>query len=621
MNFVDKILPDILIHSLGWTIIHSLWQGALIALLLFAFIMLVKSSAAVKEKISILALGLIVLSFITTFTIEITNYQEKAETIAYRGAVVNDNNILQDESAGDLNLDDNPVLQTSVVYQVRDFLIQNISFLSFLWLTGFIFFVTRFLGGIYLTKKIKYEGTSFVPASWQNKVNSLSYKLNLYKPVRILESIKVSVPIVIGYVKPVLLMPAGMLSGLPQSQIEAIIAHELAHIYRNDYLLNIIQSLGETILFYHPAAWWISHKIRTERENSCDDMAVSICADKITFARALANLEEVKMKNRQFALAIKNNGSLSARIKRLLGANQNSITFPEKIFSLIIIAALLMSATVFASASFKPVKRTIAGTKYFTAVDSSWKKGKYNFVNDNIKVKLNNGNIEELFINGKRIPENKFSDYKEMVATTLDTLNIDFPELPPSPELADLPPYPVKAPKPVLASTTELPEPPPLPGVEPKAVVAKLPPPPPAPKISIEPVLPDSLEDLKLIKEEKLHLEKLQRTMEKEKEYIKQIEEKMKIKELELRKKSKELKIKSEELKRKNEMFLDKLTSVLVKNDIVTADEKYSIKFSNKELIINGKKQSEELLIKTKGIYKSVWGNDMSDNATFEINN
>ena len=112
--------------------------------------------------------------------------------------------------------------------------------------------------------------------------------------VRLLESTLVDVPTVIGWIKPVILLPASALSGLKPHQLEAILAHELAHIRRHDYLVNLLQTLVETLLFYHPAVWWLSRRIRAERENCCDDLAVSLCGDPYTYAQALADLEELR---------------------------------------------------------------------------------------------------------------------------------------------------------------------------------------------------------------------------------------------------------------------------------------------------------------------------------------
>src|ERR1700677_2488212 len=114
-------------------------------------------------------------------------------------------------------------------------------------------------------------------------------------------------------------MPGGALAGLPVDQVEALLAHELAHIWRNDYLVNLLQSVAEAVLFYHPAVWWVSEQIRAERELCCDDLAVAACGgDVLTYARALAGVESFRPAHTDTVLAA-NGGSLVSRIRRLIG--------------------------------------------------------------------------------------------------------------------------------------------------------------------------------------------------------------------------------------------------------------------------------------------------------------
>ena len=129
-------------------------------------------------------------------------------------------------------------------------------------------------------------------------------------------------PTVIGWLKPVVLLPASALAALSPQQLEAILAHELAHIRRHDYLVNLLQTLVETLLFYHPAVWWLSRRIRIERENCCDDLAVSLCGDPVAYANALADLESLRSETaptHHIAMAA-TGGALLQRVRRLLGA-------------------------------------------------------------------------------------------------------------------------------------------------------------------------------------------------------------------------------------------------------------------------------------------------------------
>src|SRR6185295_5988417 len=134
----------------------------------------------------------------------------------------------------------------------------------------------------------------------------------------------VQAPTVVGWLRPVVLVPVGALAGLPADQVEALLLHELAHIRRHDYLVNILQSVAEALLFYHPAVWWVSGHIRTERELCCDDAAVSASGDALTYARALAQLESYRPAHLSSAVAA-NGGRLAGRIARLLGQSRPAV--------------------------------------------------------------------------------------------------------------------------------------------------------------------------------------------------------------------------------------------------------------------------------------------------------
>jgi uncharacterized protein (TIGR03435 family) len=131
----------------------------------------------------------------------------------------------------------------------------------------------------------------------------------------------VQVPTVVGWLRPVVLVPVGALGGLPAEHLEALLLHELAHIRRHDYLVNILQSVAEALLFYHPAVWWVSGHIRAERELCCDDVAVAVSGDALTYARALAQLESYRPAHISAAVAA-NGASLPDRIARLLGLSR-----------------------------------------------------------------------------------------------------------------------------------------------------------------------------------------------------------------------------------------------------------------------------------------------------------
>jgi TonB family protein len=148
---------------------------------------------------------------------------------------------------------------------------------------------------------------------------AIGSRLGLTRPVRLLITSLAEGPSVVGWIRPVILLPAATLVGLTPEQLEAVLAHEFAHIRRYDYLVNVLQMVVETLLFYHPAVWWTSARIRHERELCCDDLAVSLCGDPVCYARALTKLERLRTFAPKMAMG-SNDGPLLYRIQRLTGA-------------------------------------------------------------------------------------------------------------------------------------------------------------------------------------------------------------------------------------------------------------------------------------------------------------
>jgi len=186
-----------------------------------------------------------------------------------------------------------------------------------IWAAGVLVLSVRLAGGWLKVQRMKTLA-SRIEAAWAaDRVAVLSEKLGLSRAVRVLESTLVRMPLAVGWIKPVILLPAASLVDLTPEQLEAIVAHELAHVRRFDYLVNLIQTAVETLLFYHPCVWWASRRIRIERENCCDDAAVAACGDKVSYVAALARLMEAGIANALPAPAAGGSGVVD-RVKRLL---------------------------------------------------------------------------------------------------------------------------------------------------------------------------------------------------------------------------------------------------------------------------------------------------------------
>ncbi len=188
-------------------------------------------------------------------------------------------------------------------------------------MAGVICFYVYSLAGWIATQRLRRIGVCAASVIWQERLRDLSERIGVSKPVVLLESCLANTPVVVGVFRPVILAPLGILAGLPTSQVESILLHELAHIRRHDYLINLAQRLVEGLLFYHPAAWWISNLVRTEREFCCDDLVVELSGDPRSYAQALSTLEQRRWTATQAALAA-NGGNLMTRIRRLLNQQE-----------------------------------------------------------------------------------------------------------------------------------------------------------------------------------------------------------------------------------------------------------------------------------------------------------
>ena len=186
-----------------------------------------------------------------------------------------------------------------------------------LWLAGVLIFSIRLGWGYLQVSALRKRGTD-AESALLTMASALAERMGLSRSVRILTASLPDGPSVIGWVKPVILIPSATIAGLTPEQLEMILAHELAHIRRFDYLVNVGQMLVETLLFYHPAVWWVSARIRHERELSCDDVAVRVCGNPISYARALTALEKLRSTEPLVAMGAASR-PLLYRIQRLTG--------------------------------------------------------------------------------------------------------------------------------------------------------------------------------------------------------------------------------------------------------------------------------------------------------------
>jgi GWxTD domain-containing protein len=211
------------------------------------------------------------------------------------------------------------------------------------WLPGAILLSLRSLMAWMAASRLKRSGVCAASEVWQAGLARLSHRIQLLPPLRLLESCLTDVPVVAGFLRPAILVPAALFTGFPADQLEFILIHELAHIRRCDYLVNLLQSIVEDLLFYHPAVWWVSSVMRAERENCCDDVVVAETHTARGLAAALAALEQNRWTAHEAALAA-NGGHLMNRVRRLLEGQDRPRLTPAPVFFASLLPVMLAIA-------------------------------------------------------------------------------------------------------------------------------------------------------------------------------------------------------------------------------------------------------------------------------------
>src|SRR2546428_1032502 len=458
MNAFNNLFSGSFAEALGWTLIHSLWQIAAVAIVIGGvMIILQNKSARLRYYVALSGLFSVSLFSVITF---LSVYQPNS--IGSQAQVTDQLSITQlifSSSTAESNW-------VTSFNRILSFLQQNLSVIVGIWVLGVLFLTIRFAAGLAYITKLKNKGHLRVPAHWKSKFNKLANRVQLNKQVQLFESVWVKVPTVVGYIKPLVLVPIGTFAALPVNQLEAILAHELAHIKRNDYLINIFQSVVEIIYFFHPGIWWMSHIVRKERELCCDDLALECGCDSLTLARALANIEELSHQStHELAMAINGKGSLLSRIKRLIGQREESTSvFNGVSGAVILLIAAMITLTLNTSEVFSSDKK--ANKCSHPVNPTSFRSGSLvSLISARDSIKLNNkvkiddkdvvviikdrkGEVTELRVNGKVIPKEKWTTEELQSA-----MNERMP-VPPTPTaLPDLPapPTPPNAPQAPMA--------------------------------------------------------------------------------------------------------------------------------------------------------------------------
>jgi beta-lactamase regulating signal transducer with metallopeptidase domain len=311
----------VLTHAITSALLQLVWQGLLVAILLRITLETLRAvSAQIRYLVSCVALAIMVaLPVITVW-------------LVYRSATPI--NVLATHSVDIPNFVGKATLPVPSTLRLETRALQ-------LWFVGVLVFAVRLMLISRHVVRLKREGDP-AEASLMRAVSGMALRMNINRPIRVLISRLTDTPSVAGWLRPVVLLPAATLLSLSSEQLEAVLVHELAHIRRHDYLFNVLQILAETLFFYQPAVWWVSSRIRSEREICCDDLVVRICGDPVDYARALAKLERLRVLSPELEMR-STAGPLLYRIRRLTGETevQTSSNVPAALALFVALSCLL----------------------------------------------------------------------------------------------------------------------------------------------------------------------------------------------------------------------------------------------------------------------------------------
>jgi GWxTD domain-containing protein len=327
MNVLTPWIQSPAARALGWTLFHFLWEGIAIAAIL-AIVLVFLRGSRVRYGAACIALAAMLIACAGTFVRVLPDQPAPRHVPVKR---------LAKAPAGNLP----PVAPKP--FRAEDLL----PWAAPVWMAGVLLLHLRTMAGWLAVRRLRRCALA-VPGPWQRRLAELAEGVRLSVPVALLETCRVDVPVVIGYLRPAILMPLGLLAGMPADHLEAILLHELAHIRRRDYLVNLLQTVAENLLFYHPAVWWISGVIRAERENCCDDLVVAVRGDAHRYAVALTALESRRITGEPALAAT--GGDLMKRIHRLLDRPEPPHAALTPAFS----AGLILLTAAVALAAWQP---------------------------------------------------------------------------------------------------------------------------------------------------------------------------------------------------------------------------------------------------------------------------
>lgn len=321
----------------GWTLIHFIWQGAVIAAVTALSLWTLRRASA-EARYVVACAGLALMLAAPVFT---ARTLASATTVPVPQLRQSEVRILVLQGGGGTLPAIDPATPLPGL-RIAGTPEPAMPIVVAIWASGVLLLAVRLGTALWGARRLRRAASACRASRWQEAAVVLTARLGITRAVTVVERDDlVTSPATVGWLSPLIILPGAALAGLSPAQVEAILAHELAHIRRHDYLVNLVQLVAETVLFYHPAVWWLSRRIREEREHCCDDLAVEISGDVVGYAEALAEIEQFRAANPALALAA-SGGSLLARVARLLAPQGPSRRPGTAVAAALVLAAVFV---------------------------------------------------------------------------------------------------------------------------------------------------------------------------------------------------------------------------------------------------------------------------------------
>lgn len=410
---IDQWINSELVESISHAVIHSSWQGLLIGLIT---LMMMRTrwvcSPSQRYKVALLGIVSLMISVILTF---VMHYY--APVSAPEATAVSPDSVLQ------------------YVYTISDTIQPTDSkWIGYAWMIGVLIFLMKFLFDFILVQYVRYTASDAEELADAKKVcEQLQRQSGVKHPISIRVSHLIGAPMTMGFWRPIIIFPIGLVNQLTIDEVESILAHELGHIVRKDYLINLLISLVEVCLFYHPLVWWLSRLAKREREYCCDDYALRTITTPLDYIKTLVKIQELSLNpNTKLSMSFARPGLLD-RVKRLLKIQKTHNKMKEKLFISMTILALLVFCSkdmiaktthqIFVSetdmSDESSVCQEIEVEVEVQSLDTIPQNHSYTITKSDdqssITIRKEDGEIKELIVDGKTIPSTDYEDYQEQI--------------------------------------------------------------------------------------------------------------------------------------------------------------------------------------------------------------